>query len=123
MIRIVTDSSADLSPAVAADHRIEVVPLTIRFGDDEFVDRRISVPRPSGSAWAVPTPSPAPPHQSVGAFGEAYQRMADEGADGVVAVTISQDLSGTFNRPVWRRRTPPSRCASSTRGLRRSRWG
>ncbi len=96
MIRIVTDSSADLSPTGAADHKIEVVPLTIRFGDVEFVDRRdLSAEafwERLGSASALP--STAAP--SVGAFGEAYQRMADEGAAGVVAVTISQELSGTF---------------------------
>lgn len=96
MIRIVTDSSADLSPTVAAAHKIEVVPLTIRFGDDEFVDRRdLSAEafweRLSGASALPSTAAP-----SVGAFGEAYQRMAEEGAAGVVAVTISQELSGTF---------------------------
>ncbi|MDH3538546.1 MAG: DegV family protein [Acidimicrobiia bacterium] len=96
MIRIVTDSSADLSPQVATDHRIEVVPLTIRFGDDEFVDRR---DLSAEAFWerlhrADTLPSTAAP--SIGAFADAYQRLAEMGAAGVVAVTISQDLSGTF---------------------------
>jgi fatty acid-binding protein DegV len=78
MIRIVTDSSADLSPAVAADHRIEVVPLTVRFGDDEFVDRK---DLSAEAFWerlhrSDTLPSTAAP--SVGAFGEAYRRLADE---------------------------------------------
>ena len=38
-VRIVTDSSSDLTEAQATDLGIEVVPLSIRFGDDEFVDR------------------------------------------------------------------------------------
>ena len=38
-IRIVTDSSCDLPDAVAAEHHIRIVPLTIRFGDEEFLDR------------------------------------------------------------------------------------
>lgn len=96
MIRIATDSSADLSPAVAANHKIEVVPLTIRFGDNEFVDRRdLSAEafweRLSGASTLPSTAAP-----SVGAFADAYQRLAEEGAAGVVAVTISQELSGTF---------------------------
>ena len=33
-----TDSSCDLSPAEIERHQITVVPLTIRFGDEEFTD-------------------------------------------------------------------------------------
>ena len=42
MIRIVTDSSCDLPDELLARHRITVVPLTIRFGDEDFVDREQS---------------------------------------------------------------------------------
>ena len=38
-IRIVTDSSCDLPDDVVAEHGIRVVPLSIRFGDEEFIDR------------------------------------------------------------------------------------
>ena len=34
MIRIVTDSSSDIPTHLVDEHRIEVVPLTIRFGDE-----------------------------------------------------------------------------------------
>ena len=37
-VRIVTDSACDLPEDVAAALHIEVVPLTIRFGKEEFVD-------------------------------------------------------------------------------------
>ena len=96
MIRIVTDSSADLSPAVAEDHKIEVVPLTIRFGDEEFVDRLDLSAEAFWERLSRSDTLPGTAAPSVGAFGEAYRRMADEGADGVVAVTISQNLSGTY---------------------------
>ncbi len=39
MIRIVTDSSCDLPDEILQRHRITVVPLTICFGDESFVDR------------------------------------------------------------------------------------
>ncbi|HEX9977563.1 MAG TPA: DegV family protein, partial [Acidimicrobiia bacterium] len=39
MIRIVTDSSCDLPDDLIERHRITIVPLTIRFGDTEYVDR------------------------------------------------------------------------------------
>ena len=38
-VRVVTDSSCDLPVARAAELGIEIVPLTIRFGGEEFVDR------------------------------------------------------------------------------------
>ena len=37
-IRVITDSACDLSAEVAAAHGIVIVPLSIRFGDEEFVD-------------------------------------------------------------------------------------
>jgi fatty acid-binding protein DegV len=37
-IRIVTDSSSDLTDDQVADYGIVIVPLTVRFGEQEFVD-------------------------------------------------------------------------------------
>jgi len=39
-IRVVTDSACDLAADVAAEHGVAIVPLTIRFGSEEFVDGR-----------------------------------------------------------------------------------
>ena len=38
-IRIVTDSACDLPAATLLEYGVTVVPLKIRFGDEEFVDR------------------------------------------------------------------------------------
>ena len=38
-IQVVTDSACDLPPRLIDKLGIKVVPLTIRFGDEEFVDR------------------------------------------------------------------------------------
>ena len=38
-VRIVTDSASDLTPDEATSLGIDVVPLSIRFGDDVFLDR------------------------------------------------------------------------------------
>ena len=48
-IRIVTDSSCDLPEAVVAAHGVRVVPLSIRFGDQEFIDREQLT---TGEFWA-----------------------------------------------------------------------
>jgi len=95
-VRIVTDSACDLTEELAGSNRITIVPLTIRFGDEELLDRRDLTP---SEFWArcrssaeLPETSAPPP----GAFQAAYEQAAAEGADGVLCVTISADLSATY---------------------------
>lgn len=95
-IRIVTDSACDLPDSVANEHRIGIVPLSIRFGDEEFIDR---VELSTAEFWArcaqqstLPeTAAPAP-----GQFEAMYRKMSDEGATGVVVVSLSGALSATY---------------------------
>ena len=95
MIRIVTDSSCDLPDEIIERHRITVVPLTIRFGEEGFVDREeLSV----DDFWvrlsaAKDLPETAAP--SVGRFQDAYRELSVAGADGIVAVMISSGISAT----------------------------
>lgn len=95
-IRIVTDSSCDLPPALEAEHRITVVPLSIRFGGDEFVDRRDLTPKEFWSRCAASAVLPETAAPSPGAFEAAFRAAAAEGADGVVCINLSGDLSATF---------------------------
>jgi len=95
MIRIVTDSSCDLPDEILERHRITVVPLTIRFGEESFVDREeLSV----DDFWArlsVATDLPETAAPSVGRFQDAFRELSDAGADGIVAVMISAGISAT----------------------------
>ena len=75
-VRIVTDSSCDLPESVVTEHGIEVVPLSIRFGDDEFIDREeLSTDefwRRCAAQDTLPeTAAPAP-----GQFEQVYRRLA-----------------------------------------------
>jgi DegV family protein with EDD domain len=95
-VRIVTDSASDLDQAICDDLGIAVVPLTIRFGDKEFVDREeLTVDdfyrRLAESPTLPETAAPAP-----GAFEKVYRRLADEGADAIVCVTLSSSVSATM---------------------------
>ena len=93
--RVVTDSSCDLPADLVAELDIDIVPLTIRFGAEELVDRRDLSPK---EFWARCTTSPVLPETaapSAGAFEAAYRRAADAGANGVVCITISSQLSAT----------------------------
>jgi DegV family protein with EDD domain len=93
--RVITDSSCDLPSGLAAELDIDIVPLTIRFGAEELVDRRDLSPK---EFWARCATSPVLPETaapSPGAFEDAYRRAAAAGAEGVVCITISAALSAT----------------------------
>ncbi|HYX43858.1 MAG TPA: DegV family protein, partial [Acidimicrobiales bacterium] len=73
-----------------------VVPLSIRFGDEELLDRRDLTP---AQFWARCAASPVLPETAApapGAFQAAFEDVAGGGADGVVCVTISSKLSATI---------------------------
>jgi DegV family protein with EDD domain len=95
-IRVITDSACDLSADVAAEHGIVVVPLSIRFGDEEFIDGRDLTTeqfwaRCKASAVLPETSAPSP-----GSFQEAFLAAADEGYDGVLSLSLSGGVSATY---------------------------
>lgn len=94
-IKIVADSACDLPAALAAEHDITIVPLTVRFGTEEFVDQVDLTP---AEFWARCSASPTLPETaqpSPGAFEEAFRAAKAAGADGIVCVDLSGQLSGT----------------------------
>ena len=94
MVRIVTDSTADLADDQQRAAGITVVPLNVRFGDQVFKDH---VDLSSDDFFARLKTSPQLPKTSqpaVGAFEEVFRRYRDTGDD-VVAVLISGKVSGT----------------------------
>ena len=95
-VHIVTDSACDLTDELVKEHNVTVVPLTIRFGSEELVDRAdLSADefweRCKGKGALPETAAPAP-----GAFLAAYEQAAAEGAEGVLCLTISSKLSATY---------------------------
>src|SRR4051794_21547806 len=95
-IRVVSDSACDLPDAVVQELGIEIVPLSVRFGDTELVDRQDVTPEEFWRRCASFPGLPETAAPSPGSFEAAYRRLGEEGADAVVCVTLSSDLSGTF---------------------------
>ncbi|MEO7428016.1 MAG: DegV family protein [Acidimicrobiales bacterium] len=96
VVRIVTDSSCDLTDEECAAHGIEVVPLTIRFGDEELEDRtdltvEAFYDKLAAASGLPETAAPAP-----GKFEAAFRRQAAAGADAVVCINLSAGLSATM---------------------------
>jgi DegV family protein with EDD domain len=95
-VRLVTDSACDLPQSVADELGIEIVPLTIRIGGEEFVDRRDLTP---AEFWARCAASPVLPETAApapGQFEAVYRKLAAEGARGIVTVSLSGALSATM---------------------------
>jgi DegV family protein with EDD domain len=95
-IRVVTDSACDLSAELAASADVTVVPLSIRFGSEEFVDgSTLSTDefwaRCKASSVLPETSAPSP-----GAFQEAFVAAADDGYDGVLCINLSSEVSATY---------------------------
>ena len=94
-IRIVTDSASDISLEEAEDLGIEIVPLSVRFGEAEYtdlVDLSVSdfYQKMSESDLLPSTAAPSP-----GAFEAAFKRCAEAGAEGVICINLSLALSAT----------------------------
>jgi DegV family protein with EDD domain len=95
-IRIVTDSSCDLPQDIADELGIEIVPLKVSFGDDEYIDR-LTI---SGDEFwrrcheSDTLPQTAAPSQ--GDFETAYKKLIGQGATGILVLNLSRDLSATM---------------------------
>lgn len=92
MVRIVVDSSADLRPEIR--ERVSIVPLTVHFGEDFYVDGVTLSPsvfyKKLATCKDLPTTSQAAPYS----FSEVFEPFAEAG-DQVVAIVVSSALSGT----------------------------
>jgi DegV family protein with EDD domain len=95
-IRIVTDSACDLPQALVDQHRITVVPLSIRFGDEELLDRDQLSTAEFWSRCAKSSTLPETAAPSPGQFEQAYRKLADEGATGIVVINLSGAMSATI---------------------------
>jgi DegV family protein with EDD domain len=95
-IRIVTDSTADIPPERARALGITVVPLTVFFGEEAYLDGveldNASFYRKLQTSKVSPRTSQPPP----GAFQEAFTRLINEGAEAILSVHLSAKLSGTY---------------------------
>jgi DegV family protein with EDD domain len=108
-VRVVTDSTSDLPRELAQSMGIEIVPLKVRFGTEEFRD---GVDLSAGAFYGrlinsseLPTTS----QPSVGDFVEAYERVGQD-AEGIVSVHVSSRVSGTHNAALQAREQASVNC-------------
>ena len=94
-VKIVTDSLSDITSDVAEGLGITVVPLTVTFGQESFLDRitmntdEFYYRLTHDATW--PTTTQPPP----GTFVDIYNKLAKE-TDEILVITLSNKLSGTY---------------------------
>lgn len=96
-VRIIVDSSTDVSEKYR--EKIQFVPLTVRFGDKEYLDgvelSKHQFYEMLVESDALPTTSQATP----AAFADCFEAIASAG-DSAVVITLSSKLSGTYQSAV-----------------------
>jgi DegV family protein with EDD domain len=95
-VLVVTDSTSDIPPAMAASLGIEIVPLSVRFGDEVFLDRIEMSQDEFMVRLKAASELPKTSQPSTTAF-ESVFRAGLESGRAVVCITIASNLSGTFN--------------------------
>ncbi len=95
--RIIVDSTADMVPEV--EKRVHIVPLTLRFGDEEFIDG-VTIDHKTFyekliESDVLPTTSQATP----AAFISEYEK-ACEANESAVVITVASQFSGTHQSAV-----------------------
>ncbi|MEV4483646.1 DegV family protein [Micromonospora coxensis] len=94
-VAVVTDSTAYLPPELVQAHRLTVVPLTVVLNGAEGLEGVEVFPADAtrvlgGRRVSVSTSRPAPEQ-----FARTYRELLAAGADGIVSVHLSAELSGT----------------------------
>ena len=104
-VRIVSDTACDLPAELVDDLGILLVPLHIRFGATELLDREELSVKDFWSRCAASEQLPETAAPSPGAFSSAFQVLEAAGADGVVCITLSSRLSATHEAAAQAART------------------
>ncbi|HAL16198.1 MAG TPA: hypothetical protein DCP32_05435 [Anaerolineaceae bacterium] len=96
-IKIVTDSTCDLSAELAREWDVTVVPAYINIGEKSFLDG-VDLSRQDFYHRLPDYPqSPTTSAPGLAAFASAYEKSADEGAQGIISIHVAESLSTTIN--------------------------
>ncbi|MDQ1328831.1 MAG: fatty acid kinase fatty acid binding subunit, partial [Candidatus Poribacteria bacterium] len=93
MVRVVTDSTADIPKDLVEKYGIEVVPLTVRLGNKMFRDYYDMSPPQFFQMLRETNDFPQTSQPSVDEFIQTYKKIGDK--DDIVSIHISMDMSKT----------------------------
>ena len=95
-IAIFTDSTSDIPDEWLKQYEITIIPLTIIFGNEQYLDRVELAPQTFYERLLTDPVHPSTSQPSPKAFLEAFRQAADNGAEEIFLITISSAMSGTI---------------------------
>lgn len=108
-VKIVTDSTSDLSPRLAQELGITVVPVYVRFGEKVYRDG-VDIGHDELYQKLVESPThPATSQPSPADFADVYKKLSRE-ADEIVSIQVTSKLSGTYNSALQGRELVKTGC-------------
>ena len=112
VLRIATDSTADVPVKLAAALQIAVIPCQVFWGDEVYRDGVDLAPRQFYDKLARSVDLPKTSQPPVSRFVETYDRLLDaERSEAIISIHVAGNLSGTVNA-AWaaaQTQTEPSR--------------
>lgn len=107
-IKIVTDSTADLTPALINEWGITVIPLKVLFGDKVYQEGIDLTTKEFYEKLATATKLPSTSQPSPGEFENLYRELTEDGSS-VISIHISASMSGTIQSAMIARNNLPDR--------------
>jgi DegV family protein with EDD domain len=95
-IALVTDSTCDIPAEWQQQYDISVVPLTIIFGDEQYLDGVDMSAEQFYQRLTKEHKHPTTSQPTPKAFLETYRQAAAKGAEQILVITISSAMSGTI---------------------------
>ena len=95
-IALITDSTSDIPAEWLKQYEITVIPLTIIFGNEQYLEKVDMSPEEFYQRLQTDTVHPTTSQPSPKAFLDAYKQAAANGAEEVLVITISSAMSGTI---------------------------
>lgn len=95
-VAIITDSTNDLPAELREKYHIGVVPLTIIWGEKQYLDGVDISPQEFYEQLGVTPHHPTTSQPTPQDFTRAYERAVADGADEILVITISSAMSGTY---------------------------
>ncbi|MBO8137754.1 MAG: DegV family protein [Desulfotomaculum sp.] len=94
-VKIVTDSTADLSPDLLKKYDISMIPLKVNFGTESYKDQIEIKPEEFYKRIKNEKSIPSTSQPSPGEIYEVFKSLADQGHS-IISIHISSHLSGTY---------------------------
>ncbi|WP_017727610.1 DegV family protein [Halalkalibacterium ligniniphilum] len=96
-IKIVTDSTADLTPEMIEKYKIHVVPLSISIDGQTYIDGVDLTKAEFAKKLVSSEELPKSSQPSVGSFVAKYEELSSDEETEVLSIHLTEGMSGTFN--------------------------